>query len=288
MGSVVTEFPGGGSRGRSQTASEPEINQAQSSIGALPNSQQADSSTASSPVARIGRLSLGSVDILSVEVETDSGPIAIYAREDDAVSIDAVGHDAASAQIDLRLRGDALLFSTRSIVRSKRPWRALKRPATGLRVGLPRGLTIRATTRSGSIDVRGITGDVVIETESGSVDLDGGCRSLTIVTEGGNANLSNLAGSFSFRSVSGSLNATWARLPDAGAIDIKSGRGDVVLGLPADARLKVQFVTGPAAITNEFTSDPSASLQLSVTTRAALVSVKKIEQSGSDSPAARG
>jgi hypothetical protein len=62
----------------------------------------------------------------------------------------------------------------------------------------------------------------------------------------------------------------------------------VALGLPADARLRVQFVTGPAAITNEFTSDPSATLQLSVTTRADLISVKKIERSGSDSPAASG
>ena len=288
MGSVVTEFPGERGRGRAPLAGGSDANPSESSNGISPIPDQSEQSTDSGPVARIGQLSLGSVDILSVEVETDSGPIAIYAREDNAVSIDAVGHDAASAQIDLRLRGDALQFSTRSIVQSKKPWRALKRPATGLRVGLPRGLTIRATTRSGSVDVRGITGDVVIETESGSVDLDGGCRSLTLVTESGNAHLSNLAGSLSFRSVSGLIDAAWARLPANGAIDIKTGRGNVALGLPADARLRVQFVTGPAAITNEFSSDPSAPVQLSVTTRAALVSVKKIERSTSDSPVARG
>lgn len=288
MGSVVTEFPGERGRSRAQVANEQEAGNPGSANGVALAAEQTEASSSGGPVARIGQLSLGSVDILSVEVETDSGPIAIYARDDNAVSIDAVGHDAASAQIDLRLRGDALQFSTRSIVQSKKPWRALKRPATGLRVGLPRGLTIRATTRAGSVDVRGITGDVVIETESGSVDLDGGCRSLTIVTEGGHAHLSNLAGPLSFRSVSGLLDASWARLPETGAIDIKTGRGNVALGLPADARLRVQFVTGPAAITNEFTSDPSATLQLSVTTRADLISVKKIERSGSDSPAASG
>ncbi|MGA1676734.1 MAG: DUF4097 family beta strand repeat-containing protein [Pseudomonadales bacterium] len=236
------------------------------------------------PVARVGHLAIGSVDILSVEVETDSGPIAIYARDDGAVTIDAIGHDPATAQIDMRLRGDALQFTTRSIVRSRKPWRALKPPATGLRVGLPSGLTIRATTGAGSVDVRGLTGDIVIETASGAVDIDGPCRSLTIVTNSGAARLSHLAGSLSFRSATGQLDASWIRLPETGTIDIKTGRGDISLRLPPLARVQAQFITGPAAITNEFASASEAGIKLSVTSRASHISVTKAEGADIDSP----
>jgi hypothetical protein len=237
-------------------------------------------------IANVATLGIGSVPILSLEVDTDSGPIEVIGHDQPSVIVDAIDHDSASAEIDLRVRGDALIFSTRSLLTTRRPWRALMAPKTGLRITIPHGLTLRASSRTGAIRVRDLSGDVVLDTERGDIDLDAPCRSLTIVSETGSSDLRGLAGSLSFRSVSGPVNAAWRALPEAGFCDIKTGKGATALRLPPDARLDLRFITGPIAILNEFEHVPESSLKLSITCRAGSIAVRKAASEASEPPQA--
>ena len=257
--------------GRSKKSAE---TQTERRAGLTLVSAQADVG-ASLPAPVAPGLRLGAVGINAIYLRAHAGILVVEAHDGPDIVIDALDYDPRGSQIDARIRGDELHLSLKSSFNARRPWQAVLPVRVGLRLKVPRSISVRGWTTSGSIRVQGVEGDVVLETERGRIDLDAPCRSLAILTETGDADLRGMVGPLSFKSASGWLSASWLRAPAAGLIEIKKAKGVTELALPADTRLGLRFTLGPIAILNEFDSDAAAPLALQVTSRTGNLSIRK-------------
>ncbi len=236
---------------------------------------------------------LSAEDIVAMDICTTAGRIVVDSHDQPRIIVYVMNHDPALSQLDVAVKGDTIHIEIKHLVNPRWLWSRRKTCATSLRVMCPRGLLVSARSGSGDIRIIGATEDVDVETQSGNVVLEGltgnvavragtgsvtgdaPCESLEIATESGDTKVSGLAGSLAYKSSSGELRAAWSRVPVAGKVDIKTGKGSVSLQMPADTRLNYRFITGPTPIMNEFEHDPLAAFRLNIVARSGGLSVRK-------------
>lgn len=220
-------------------------------------------------------LRLGASGINALYLRAYDGPLVVEAHDEADIAVETLDYDPRASQVEARIRGEELYLGLKASFNPRKPWQAVLPVRVGLRLKVPRSISLRTWTTSGSIRVLGVAGDVVLETERGRIDLNAPCRSLAVQTESGDADLRGLAGPLLYKAASGWLAATWDRAPESGTIDIRKAKGVTELGLPADTRLNLRFTLGPIAILNEFDSDAAAPVALHVTSRTGNLSVRK-------------
>lgn len=110
-------------------------------------------------------------------------------------------------------------------------------------VQVPAGARVSAVSGSGSIDVRGVTGDLDLRTGSGEIDVAGARGRLRLLARAGTINGRALASAKTQADVSsGTLDLRYAEPP--GSVDASAGSGTVKIIVPPGSRYRVAGWTG--------------------------------------------
>jgi hypothetical protein len=243
-------------------------------VSSQPGSGPAAAASGNEPVNPV--LNFGASGIKALYVRGFAGAVEIEAHDTPEVRFEVLGYEPRSTKLVVNLQGESLQIGLKSRFHPARPWSLILPLRCMLRVAVPRSLSLRCATTSGNIRVRGVTGDLVLETESGKVEVDAPCRFLAIVTETGDADLRGLVGPLSFKAASGWLKAAWAEVPDSGIIEIRKGKGVTELALPENACMRQHFTLGPVGFMNEFECDANARLGLTIASRTGNLAIRKI------------
>ncbi|MEV4006693.1 DUF4097 family beta strand repeat-containing protein [Actinomadura sp. NPDC049753] len=110
-------------------------------------------------------------------------------------------------------------------------------------VQVPAAARVSAVSGSGSIDVRGVTGDLDLRTGSGEIDVTGAGGRLRLLARSGTIKGRALASAKTQADVSsGTLDLRYAEPP--GSVDASAGSGTVKIIVPPGSRYRVAGWTG--------------------------------------------
>lgn len=155
-------------------------------------------------------------------------------------------------------------------VRSRGRSEGWRRGSVEFTVLLPRGVNIRAGTRSGSISVQDAGADVVASSGSGSIRTAMISGSVEATTGSGTIEVSEVGGPVTARTGSGRVLVATARGPvnartGSGSIDVRmltvrlaedmqfsTGSGGITLHLPNDFQGEIDARTGSGGISTDF------------------------------------
>jgi hypothetical protein len=130
-------------------------------------------------------------------------------------------------------------------------------PATNYTLQVPKTATLRISTKSGTVDVTGVEGDVIVEGMSASVHVrDIGGRVIA-GTFSGPLRAENVRGELIFGTFSGDLSLRATSLPAKSQIGSFSGNAEVVLPADAAFNLKTESSWG-GTVTSDFAMPDSA------------------------------
>ncbi|HYK00238.1 MAG TPA: DUF4097 family beta strand repeat-containing protein [Thermoanaerobaculia bacterium] len=182
-------------------------------------------------VAGTPELAVSSTGIdLIVEPGTD-GTVEAVLEADGA----ALGNPAA--KVDHRVSGNTITIDARA-----RPFLGARH--LRLRIRVPRHIDADLRSRSGALSVRGLEGNLRLETSSGTLDADSLGGRVTVATRTGTARLSGRFDFLHVRTRSGAIQADvlpGSRL--ASDWEIQSASGSVSLRVPSSLAAEIQART---------------------------------------------
>jgi DUF4097 and DUF4098 domain-containing protein YvlB len=178
---------------------------------------------------------------LSVEIHSGLVVVTAGATDRTVVSIEADTPGAEElverAIVECRPSGDD------HVVEVKLPrvygMRLLRRNAVTVRVEVPEGALVAATTASADVEISGRVGDVEFKTASGNASIHDVAANVTSKTASGNITIGKVGGDIRAATVSGDLRCSSV----AGTVLFTATSGDLELGA-AGSRVEVKATSG--------------------------------------------
>ena len=160
------------------------------------------------------------------------------------------GGPANEIRVHARTESGAIRFSSSAT-------RATLEPASGrgcsdgrFEITVPAGTRLDASTRSGSLDIRGVRGEIEARSQSGNIDVrDAGDR-LSVETLSGDATVTNVQGEARINTVSGDLHLSGAR----GDVDVETVSGDLGLADIIARVVRTHTVSGDISFAGSITN----------------------------------
>jgi hypothetical protein len=124
-------------------------------------------------------------------------------------------------------------------------------PATYYRLNMPATASLRVSTKSTSVSVEGLTGDVTVEGTASSIHVRNLTGRVVVGTLSGPLHAENVQGEVIFGTLSGNFHLRSTSLPTKTQIGSFSGDAEVVL--PADAAFDLKTeITWGGGVTSDF------------------------------------
>lgn len=127
---------------------------------------------------------------------------------------------------------------------------------------------------SGSLNVKGLQGELVFNLGSGEVNADGSFPKLDGKSGSGPIQVTGLTGGGNIKLGSGSISMHFAGKPANGAIEIQIGSGDSNVSFPRGSKVKTTFMAGVGKLHNELGDSADATYLVSVKTGSGNLNVK--------------
>ena len=203
-----------------------------------------------------------------VEVDVEAGPVVVEPGDGDTVELVAtrrwtvwgdptVEHTVRDGR--LRVEGRCTAWFT--------PW-----CETGVRLSVPRDVTVTLSTEAGSIEVRDLTGDVTASSSAGSVRLTDVTGDVDLETSAGSIDARGLDSErVEARSSAGGVTVVTDTAPDRVVAATNAGSVEVVV---PDETYDVDADTSAGSVTVDVVSDPSASRSIEARSDAGRVTVR--------------
>jgi DUF4097 and DUF4098 domain-containing protein YvlB len=177
-----------------------------------------------------------------LEINSFSGSITVEVGESDTIQVVATKHARSKGSLDkieveMREHDGGLLIKTRKPNSLLNAW-------VQFEIVVPEDTRLDAHTGSGSVDVRGLGGDVQVDTGSGGVDAIDLGGDVDVHTGSGSINVRGATGDVNLDTGSGGINIIDA----AGEIDAHTGSGSLEV---RGATGRVQLDTGSGSIQYE-------------------------------------
>ncbi|MCX5790485.1 MAG: DUF4097 family beta strand repeat-containing protein [Elusimicrobia bacterium] len=151
-------------------------------------------------------------------------------------------------------------------------------------VTTPQHLSLDIATAAGAVAAEGMTGAVLFHSRRGSLrlkrcdgPLDAQLRPGPLEAKAGPGSIEadGLRDEARVRSGSGKVALSFLELPASGAIHVETGKGDVSLTFPADARAHYLLRSKSGHIQNAFADDPAGALRVEAKTGSGNITVEK-------------
>ena len=161
------------------------------------------------------------------------------------------GADRGEIRVRARTESGAIRFTSNGS-------RAILEPAAGRRcsdgryeITVPTGARVSASSRSGSVEVRGVRGDVEIHTQSADVDVRNAGARLDVETLSGDIDVQGVASDASISTVSGDVTLGGAR----GDVEIETVSGDLQLRDVIAKQVRTRTTSGDVEFTGQILGD---------------------------------
>ncbi|MBI4678197.1 MAG: DUF4097 family beta strand repeat protein [Elusimicrobia bacterium] len=212
-------------------------------------------------------------EVKLIRVSADSGSIIVRGGKGDKARVTVVG-SLDSCVIVTEVRGADL------VVEAKHKF--MKTCAAGFAVEAAGDLPVRVYAGSGDIEivsrraaveadagsgdiiVKQAAGDLTLRSGSGDIKAEASASNAKAQSGSGKVELTRLLGSASVMTGSGDIRLEWARPPQTGTAEVKSGSGNVDLVFPKGTRLASSVRTGTGSSSNELGDTPGAEWRVSV------------------------
>lgn len=125
-----------------------------------------------------------------------------------------------------------------------------------LRVEVPPGRALDASTLNGPVCVGGTTGRVKVETTNGDVTVRVERGDVDAHTTNGRVDAWSATGSVTAGTTSGDVDARMGRVPAGGDLTYETINGSVVLALPSDANVQIDAATVHGTVSGDLRSRP--------------------------------
>jgi DUF4097 and DUF4098 domain-containing protein YvlB len=147
-------------------------------------------------------------------------------------------------------------------------------PYADLRISIPAGVAVEASTASGELVAEGLRGDLSLGTVSGQIESDGTAGALAISTTSGDADVRDHRGPLTVSSVSGEIRAG-GDLADPqvetvsgdvvlegvrGDVTVSSISGDIAIDAARDARLNLESTSGDISVDGGLAADAESAI----------------------------
>jgi hypothetical protein len=130
-------------------------------------------------------------------------------------------------------------------------------------------------TGSGSISLHNTAAALTLRSGSGKISGDASGPTTDASTGSGNVTLSGLIGAVAVKTGSGAVFLNWIAAPKRGAVDVRTGSGDLTALFPAAAKVKTSFRSGSGSLRSDFSDDDKAAVQLTFRSGSGGATVKK-------------
>lgn len=174
----------------------------------------------------------------SIHLENVNGSVEIIAWDKNEVALEAektAHNDEGLSRMHLKIESSSRRLTVKTEYERKwRFWESMN-AQVHYKLMVPAGATIdRIDVVNAGIRVSGMRGEVTLEAVNGGIDAEG------------------LTGSGRFRTVNGSVRVTYAAMPAAGGIVLKTVNGTCKLTLPPEAAFDLDTDTVNGRITCDF------------------------------------
>jgi DUF4097 and DUF4098 domain-containing protein YvlB len=153
--------------------------------------------------------------------------------------------DLDRIEVETSQRGEVVIIAT------KRP-RGLTNSWVALEITAPPGTRVDVGSGSGSVEVRGLSGDLNVDTASGSVEIVDVTGKIDAHSSSGRIEVRGGRGRVRLDTGSGSIR--YEGEPQ-GNCRFETGSGSITLELPADLNMEVEAETGSGEIDVDFRVD---------------------------------
>lgn len=200
-----------------------------------------------------------------VIVETFNGEIHVSAGAEGKVAANWVKRGSGLSQADaeadlpnvevtLKAEGDTV-----RIVARRADNRMADNSGARFDVNVPGGSTLELHTSNGEVTVRGVTGDVTVDTSNGHIRIDGGQGRLDLSSGNGDINIAAQDALVNADISNGSIRFDGSLAE--GNQNFSTSNGAIVVTLPAGARFRVSANTSNGDVTSDFPVTVSGSLR---------------------------
>ena len=194
-----------------------------------------------------------------VHIENINGDVHINVWDQASVKVDAVKRAysqkrLSEAMIDVQSTADTLRIKTK--YPEDRNYDGRNREdnfaSVEYTLTIPRGAQLEgADLVNGSLDVKGVQGDVTVNLVNGSLDIEGVQGDVRANLVNGTLKASGLSGDVRLSTVNGGIEANVAELGSAKSVQLSSVNGPIVLMVPSGASAEIKASTVHGKITND-------------------------------------
>jgi DUF4097 and DUF4098 domain-containing protein YvlB len=186
----------------------------------------------------------------NLEIDSFAGPVVVRAGESRMIRVVATKRSPLGANLD-QIEVEVVEQNGSVVVKAKNPSR-LRNAWVRLEITAPADTRLDLHTGSGSIEVRGLTADVRVDSASGSVEIDDVIGAVDAHTASGSIDVHGAKGVVHLDTSSGSIEYHGA--PE-GDCRFETGSGSITLQLPADLDMGVDLGTGSGSVDVDFPVD---------------------------------
>ncbi len=167
------------------------------------------------------QLQLSAAQLKQLVADTGAGNLQIIGEAGrQQIDVAATIYSRAKTEVELSLqaRGDAALL----VAKTSERFSIGNSPYIDLVVKVPASFNLKLDDGSGDTDIRGLTGDLVVNDGSGNLRIDGG-KQLSVEDGSGDLQISNIAGNTQVDDGSGNMDIRHI----GGDLTITDGSGDI-------------------------------------------------------------
>jgi hypothetical protein len=182
-----------------------------------------------------------------LEIDNFAGAITVRAGESDTIQVIATkkaprGRDLDRVEVSISERASGL------VIRTHKPstWSSV---SIQFEIATPAGTQLDVHTRAGSIEVRGLDGNVKAGTGAGSVEVIDATGEIEAHSGAGSINVRGAVGPVRLNTGAGGIDYQGSPQGDC---SFRSGAGGIRLVLPADLNVEVDLDTGIGSIDVEY------------------------------------
>lgn len=224
-----------------------------------------------------------------VVIQDDAGDVSVHDSTQGNILVTST-NDTNKDRVHYRQRGDVVVISVDD------DDSLLTGAAVNLDIALPLNRSIQVESHSGSVDIAGVGGQVLVNTDSGDIRAQNLRGEVALRTTSGNIDVQGLDGQMALQTNSGDVSVDQASLNSDSTVTTSSGSityngslaeggqyrffsnsGDVRLNLPSDTPLRSMTRTTSGDIQNDFENTSGAGFSVAhvnVTTGSGDIAIK--------------
>jgi len=209
--------------------------------------------------------------IKKIEVQSGAGKVKVVATNEktSTIVIDKI-KVSEKCLITTELNGDVLLAKAES--KGDSPCEI------NFSISVPAQAKLNIKVGSGDIDINNMLGPIDYKTGSGDVIITNSGKKVEGKSGSGDVTISGIVEEGNITTGSGDVKIDYILQPEKGELEVRTGNGSTVVGLPEGSSIEASLKAGSGSVHNEIGESEKAKFKISVKSGSGDIKIKKIKK----------